>query len=509
MGMTAYDVMETFWAIDKTSSRVEKERILNGTIGDPFMIEVLKYACDPFITFGITPPHVESIGTKRFDASNVLVWATIRGLAARIMTGNLAQENVLDLMNMLDATSSELLWRILSKDLRCGVTAKTVNKLKPGLIPTFEVMLSHKYEPKRIKTFPVAMEPKLDGLRAPCLVKDGTGKFFSRVGNHFPALDGLGVHVAEMVKKAHWTAKHAADAVPPPLAPPHPLAKLYYAILGGDAGASIALEGEALSGLFGESSGAVRRKSVEATEMIYHVFDAVPFAFMTARNLGEFNMKHDLRRAFLIWLVQFAPAGNWIRLVPRRLAHSHEEIDSIFEEYRTTTLASYLARGDEELEKELLAVTPDPVTGGYKMLEGAIVKPLDGTYQKKRSRSWLKMKNEETEDLRVIDAFEGEGKYVGKLGGLIVDRKGVSVRVGGGFSDAQREEFWRLYKADQVRLLGHDDIQPFEYQALGCEIIGRLIEVEFHEVTPDGSLRHPRFIRFRDDKDPALAVAAE
>jgi len=27
------------------------------------------------------------------------------------------------------------------------------------------------------------------------------------------------------------------------------------------------------------------------------------------------------------------------------------------------------------------------------------------------------------------------------------------------------------------------------------------IEVEFHEVTPDGSLRHPRFVRFRDDKD--------
>lgn len=36
-----------------------------------------------------------------------------------------------------------------------------------------------------------------------------------------------------------------------------------------------------------------------------------------------------------------------------------------------------------------------------------------------------------------------------------------------------------------------------------------MIEVEFHEVTPDGSLRHSRFNRFRDDKqDEPIDMAA-
>ena len=32
----------------------------------------------------------------------------------------------------------------------------------------------------------------------------------------------------------------------------------------------------------------------------------------------------------------------------------------------------------------------------------------------------------------------------------------------------------------------------------GQSVIGRLIEVKYHEITPDGSMRHPRFARVRD-----------
>jgi DNA ligase-1 len=34
-------------------------------------------------------------------------------------------------------------------------------------------------------------------------------------------------------------------------------------------------------------------------------------------------------------------------------------------------------------------------------------------------------------------------------------------------------------------------------------LLGRLLEVSFHEVTDDGSLRHPRAKKWRDDKSKA------
>jgi DNA ligase-1 len=64
------------------------------------------------------------------------------------------------------------------------------------------------------------------------------------------------------------------------------------------------------------------------------------------------------------------------------------------------------------------------------------------------------------------------------LGGFIVDYKGKEVRVGSGFSDAERHDLW-FSKHSQI---------------------GNIIEVKYHEVTPDGSLRHPVFGGFRYDK---------
>ena len=73
---------------------------------------------------------------------------------------------------------------------------------------------------------------------------------------------------------------------------------------------------------------------------------------------------------------------------------------------------------------------------------------------------------------------EGTGKHAGKLGSVIVDFEGVEVQVGSGFSDALRDQIW-------------EDPENF---------IGRVIEVRYQEETPDGSLRFPTFVCFRNDK---------
>jgi DNA ligase-1 len=120
--------------------------------------------------------------------------------------------------------------------------------------------------------------------------------------------------------------------------------------------------------------------------------------------------------------------------------------------------------------------------------EGIMLKDLDAPYAFKKSLSWLKVKPIHEGDFIVIGAVEGRGKHKGKLGALklvgTVQWKGKDVKVesevGTGFNDPQREELWADFKANKL--------------------IGRIVEVEYQEVTEDGALRFPAFKRVRDDK---------
>ena len=91
----------------------------------------------------------------------------------------------------------------------------------------------------------------------------------------------------------------------------------------------------------------------------------------------------------------------------------------------------------------------------------------------------IKLKNIAPIDLRVIDVFKGKGKYLNELGGVICELpNGNTVKIGSGFSDADRLTYW----------------------SESFKIIGQIIEIEYHELTPNGSLREPRYKGIRYDK---------
>jgi len=90
----------------------------------------------------------------------------------------------------------------------------------------------------------------------------------------------------------------------------------------------------------------------------------------------------------------------------------------------------------------------------------------------------MKLKAFHDVDLPIDSLLEGTGKHEGKLGSVVVNFNGVDVQVGSGFSDELRTSIWN----DQA---SH---------------IGRMIEVRYQEVTPDGSLRFPTFVCFRNDR---------
>lgn len=90
-----------------------------------------------------------------------------------------------------------------------------------------------------------------------------------------------------------------------------------------------------------------------------------------------------------------------------------------------------------------------------------------------------------TMDYVMMGVVEGGGKNKGRLGaivaGLYDDGELVEIcRVGGGFTDQTRAEIW-------------EDRYP---------LMGRVFEAGGAKVFKSGALRHPQFLRWREDKSP-------
>ena len=108
--------------------------------------------------------------------------------------------------------------------------------------------------------------------------------------------------------------------------------------------------------------------------------------------------------------------------------------------------------------------------------EGVVLKAVKSRYEWGRSKGWLKLKSVRTYDLKVIGTIEGLGRHVERLGALVCDHNGLEIKVGSGFTDAERDKFWNM------------------------KIVDRVIEVKCQEETKNGYLRFPVFVRLRQDK---------
>lgn len=111
--------------------------------------------------------------------------------------------------------------------------------------------------------------------------------------------------------------------------------------------------------------------------------------------------------------------------------------------------------------------------------EGIILRNPDaGWVAGKRNADLVKIKLEESADLRVVGINGGEGKYAGTTGTIVVDYKGKHCPISG-MSDYERG----IWFADP------------------SIIMGQIVEVQFMCETPDGMMREPRFKMIRHDKD--------
>jgi len=155
--------------LEMHNSRLDKEAIIEAAHkeGLPEFFEGVRMALDPLITFG-----VKQVPVKEEDTGQGLHWDNFFKLTDLLInrdaTGHAARDAILLAMEV--ATKEQ--WndwyrRILIKDLRCGVSEKTVNKVVPGTVPVFTCALAfdHIIEEIRavVKEHPVPYPLVLDG----------------------------------------------------------------------------------------------------------------------------------------------------------------------------------------------------------------------------------------------------------------------------------------------------------------------------------------------------------
>ena len=377
-------------------SRLNKESIIEAEAqsNNTELFEGRRMALDTLYTFG-----VKKVPTHSGPDGQGLPWVAFKELAHLLYTRQLTGHDARDAIELALSASTGSQWndwyrRILIKDLRCGVSEKTVNKVLKAFpdiksVPVFECMLAHDgaNHEKKI-TGKKLLEPKLDGVRVITIInaENQTATMYSRNGK-------------ELENFSHITKSIEANI------------ELFER--------STVLDGEMVSSSFQALMKQVHRKSdVQSQDARLMLFDILPLSEFQA---GKSIMGQRRRTNLLKSMKPILDKIGSIDVIPQK------EVD----------LESYVG------ELEFKQYNKDAIEAGF---EGIMIKDIDASYECKRSVSWLKMKPFIEVSLEITNVEEGTGKNEGRLGALVCsgidDGRDVRVNVGSGFTDDDRIEFW-------------------------------------------------------------------
>tara|TARA_B100000941_G_scaffold290258_1_gene271761 strand:+ start:164 stop:1492 length:1329 start_codon:yes stop_codon:yes gene_type:complete len=377
-------------------SRLDKERILSEAMGNSLndFFEGVRMALDPLVTFG-----VKQVPEKDDEEGQGFEWKDFKELANQLikrdLTGHAARDKIL--LAMKSSTKEE--WngfyrRVLIKDLRCGVSEKTVNKVAKKFlkysIPIFSCPLAHdsaNHEKKMIGKKQI--EIKLDGVRVLTIIRKNKVEMFSRNGKQFNNFGHIIAEIEKVLKEN--PTKH-----------------------------DLVLDGEVMSANFQDLMKQVHRKDGKQTkDAVLYLFDLCPLKNFQKGKWETVQAKRSL--LIKAWVGEHSNVLKHIKTL------DWENVDL------DTT----------EGQNRFVELNKSAVEGGY---EGVMIKDPNAMYECKRTHSWLKAKPFIEVTLKVVSVEEGTGRNEGRLGAILVEGKddGYEYRLscGSGFSDSQRDEYW-------------------------------------------------------------------
>ncbi|EOO44158.1 ATP-dependent DNA ligase [Bacillus cereus] len=439
------EVVSILNEIGSTTKKKEKEEILSRNRGNQLLRDILFFIYNPYIKTNIAQKKLSKKVKKdaiTFYPTNLSVYDFMK----RLEEGSGKDDDIAFAQYFIENSPEECRWLLEAmaiKNLKIGITGVTINKaFEETFIPQFDIMLADKWIDVLNKTNSKTGEKttkiienwklfigkrviatrKLDGNRCVVFNKEDGVKIYSREGHPMIGF----IEIEEAFKQ-------------------FPVGQVYD-------GELLAINEEGLNShdLYKKTSKIVKRKG-EKVGLEFHGFDVLPIEKF---NEGGFEIECEKRKLVLKTLIE------------REKHPLVKNVDIL-----------YVGEFDKELLEELAEREKE---NGE---EGIMVQLAEAPYECKRTKKILKVKAFESADIRCIDIYEGkEASTKNKLGGLVLDFKGFPVNVGGGYSQLEREEYWKNPKL----------------------VLGKIIEIKYFEefVEEDGSLdlRFATFKTVREDK---------
>ena len=410
-------------ALQGVSSTLKKQEVLREFSGNKDFRKLLYYALNPMLTYKISEQTLRR--PVRYDPAITLTMCDIydicETLSKRKALDDATFYQVCAFVQACPPEITEFYTKLLSKTLRLGVTAKTVNKVIPGLIPEWEVQQAYPIEkhPFQNGTW-FTLTQKLNGVRATFY----KGKLIARSGLPYEGLE----HITSVLERAEFDG------------------------LVFDGELTLLDKGDLSDNeAFRKATGIINSDDADKTGICYTIFDVIREEDF---NNGEVGMTYSARRTAMETITVLLSGTECIDVLP----------------------VLYMGTDQSKIGELLKRMVSEDK-------EGLIVN-LDVPYKRKRHSGILKVKEFYTMDLPIIECEEGSGRLVGTLGAFVLNYKGNEVRVGSGFTDKQRDAYWRRRE----------------------ELAGVLCEVKYKEISSDKntgaeSLQFPVFLSLRTDKE--------
>lgn len=395
---------------------------------DTYFKRFLYFALNPMLTYNISKKSTDKLmAEENFDGQKLIFFNDIFECCEHLSRLRGMDDATLRQVKMLlnvkypEMDERELYIQLLSKKVRLGIAAKTINKIIPNLIPEWEVQQAYTVEKYPLKEgTEFWLTQKLNGARATLY----EGQLLARSGMPYKGLEHITdalswLRVAGFVADGELTLKDKGDLS----------------------------DNEA----FRVSTGILNSDNVNKTVICYTIFDMIPVKdFDALKPQVAYRYRRDILNQFA---ERIADTDGAVKVLPV-LYHGTDQ--SKIEE-----LLEQMVREDKE---------------------GLMIN-TDVPYRRTRHKGILKVKRFYTMDLPIIRCEEGTGRLSGTLGAFVLKYKENEVKVGSGFTDEQREQFWN----------SRDDMD------------GLLCEVKYKEISQDKgtgleSLQFPVFVGIRTDK---------